>query len=83
MHWNVPPDALPGSATFVLFWTAGLTTDPCRTKEHKTTHHVSSFQSRLRSLYDLCDRYDHDKEQTLHDKEQTLPLASLEARWLG
>ena len=26
MHWNVPPDALPGSATFVLFWTAGLTT---------------------------------------------------------
>ena len=23
MHWNVPPDALP---TFVLFWTAGLTT---------------------------------------------------------
>ena len=27
MHWNVPPDALPGSATFVLFWTAGLTTE--------------------------------------------------------
>ena len=26
MHWNVPPDALPGSAMFVLFWTAGLTT---------------------------------------------------------
>ena len=26
MHWNVPPDALPGSATFVLFWTAGVTT---------------------------------------------------------
>ena len=26
MHWNVPPDALPGSATLVLFWTAGITT---------------------------------------------------------
>ena len=26
MHWNVPPDALPGSATFNVFWTAGLTT---------------------------------------------------------
>ena len=26
MHWNVPPDALSGSAMFVLFWTAGLTT---------------------------------------------------------
>ena len=26
MHWNVPPDALPGSATLVYVWTAGLWT---------------------------------------------------------
>ena len=26
MHWNVPLDALHGSAMFVLFWTAGLVT---------------------------------------------------------
>ena len=27
MHWNVLSDGLPGSAMFVLFWTAGLTTE--------------------------------------------------------
>ena len=27
MHWNMPSDSLPGSATLVrVFWTAGLTT---------------------------------------------------------
>ncbi len=27
MHWNVAPDALPGSATLYVFRTAGLTTE--------------------------------------------------------